>query len=796
MANEHKEIRSAEIALRRTAMALSFSSLVILVLTRLVAWPAGMLFAVLILLTGRIKSRDGKRLTAIFNIIALVFVVYILIQSTGMNIITVCVEVLPYFFLTVQIYYLLFPSFEEKYYFFSVNVLMTIVESALVENKSFFVLFFTLFFVMLLRGAVRAEYVRVVKALIRGRDTRARSLFSRRDTSAFQIGSSAATSQIPGGIIVQGVEQQGVRKQAGFAVAMIFVILLFVLLPRTGPVTGLGAFAAGVDNTGNRDRVGFSGEITHGAFGRIAQDNTMVMTVKADRERVSENRLKWRGKALNSFDGKHWKSSSRSLAGGQWTRESVSENKDQGRENVFIPDIQSGVYILNPKSGGNPSGRNTLPRIRFRFLLKGVRTVFTPPRPVFISRSFGRTILEMDHNGSLRLRRLRREQGELVYTVWVRPHDPQTLRRMKASPYISEPIGMVRSCLQLPSDLDPRIRELSRTLTTGKTPYNAVLAVQSYLEQNCTYSLNSQHSTSGTDPLADFLFTRKTGHCEYFASSMAVLLRCAKIPSRVVVGFQKGEWNAPGEFFAVRQRDAHAWVEAFFQGVGWMTFDPSPRSAENRAFLSGRSWIQKNIMPYVALLDEKYYDYVIEYNRGTRAGLFSRVGKMLRWIKRPVEQLAGFIPRLRWRNLMMMASAAGIVFLVLMLILRSRKRGVASNPSAPSFRYRPRKMVWGSYGKRVADAYLKVRRLLEKEDLGLFAFMTPCDFLRYAEKQGVGMPEQGAAIGILRELTEMYENARFGYGEFTRKDVLRAEEFSSRLTTLISYKAASGSSAR
>ncbi len=793
MVPEPEEIRLAETALRRTAMAMSLSSLVILVITRLVVWPVGLLFVVLILLTGRNKTGDEKRLTVFFNIIALLFVVYILIQSSSTNIISVCVEVLPYFFLTVQVYYLLFPLFEEKYYFFSVNVLMTIVESALVENKSFFVLFFTIFFAMLLRGAVRAEYVRVIKALIQGRDTRARMLFSRLASKATTTGSLSEDVHRQEGLIVQGVPQRGVKKQSGFAVAMLVVIFLFVLLPRTGPVTGLGAFAAGGQNAGNRDRVGFSEEITHGAFGRIARDSTMVMTVKADREALSDARLKWRGKALNYFDGTHWKSVTRALTENKWTLESGEGNQGQSRENVFIPDLQNGVFVVNPKAGIEPTDRHRLNRVRFRFLLKGVRTIFTPPKPVFISRSFGRTILEMDYNGFFRLRRLRPEQGELVYSVWIRPNDPQTVQKMKASVYLRNSIGMVRLCLQLPSDLDPRVRELSASLTRGKTPYDAAIAVQSYLETNCSYSLDSLTMPSGSDPLAYFLFTRKTGHCEYFASSMAILLRCANIPARVVVGFQKGEWNSPGEFFAVRQRDAHAWVEAYFQGAGWMTFDPSPRSAENRAFLSGRNWLQKNIMPYIAFLDEKYYDYVIEYDRGTRAGLFSRVANFLRQIRRPMERVFHFIPRFRWRNLIMTVSVAGIVFLILILMIRSRNRRVVSRLSTPSVRYRRRKIIWGRYGRRVADAYLQVRRLVERETPKRSVYMTPHDFIRYAEENIPRTLEQALPIELLRELTYMYENARFGCGDFTRKDVLRAEAFSSRLKESISYKAVFGS---
>ena len=82
--------------------------------------------------------------------------------------------------------------------------------------------------------------------------------------------------------------------------------------------------------------------------------------------------------------------------------------------------------------------------------------------------------------------------------------------------------------------------------------------------------------TPPKDPIANFLFERKQGHCEYFASSMAVMLRTLGIPSRVVNGFRSDEFNDLTGNYVVRAKDAHAWVEAYFPGYGWQTFDPTP----------------------------------------------------------------------------------------------------------------------------------------------------------------------------------------------------------------------------
>src|SRR5204863_9121503 len=77
------------------------------------------------------------------------------------------------------------------------------------------------------------------------------------------------------------------------------------------------------------------------------------------------------------------------------------------------------------------------------------------------------------------------------------------------------------------------------------------------------------------DPVAFFLFERKAGHCEYFASAMAILLREEGVPSRIVTGFRGGEWNELTGNFIVRAKDAHSWVEVYFPGVGWYAFDPT-----------------------------------------------------------------------------------------------------------------------------------------------------------------------------------------------------------------------------
>ena len=105
-------------------------------------------------------------------------------------------------------------------------------------------------------------------------------------------------------------------------------------------------------------------------------------------------------------------------------------------------------------------------------------------------------------------------------------------------------------------------------------PYLVALAVEEYLRTNYDYSLRPPDAGYAS-PYAEFLFATRTGYCQHFAGAMAALLRFNGIPARVVVGFTAGE-EARSGVWVVTRNNAHAWVEAYFPGVGWVPFDPTP----------------------------------------------------------------------------------------------------------------------------------------------------------------------------------------------------------------------------
>ncbi|MFZ5442943.1 MAG: transglutaminase TgpA family protein, partial [Myxococcota bacterium] len=148
-----------------------------------------------------------------------------------------------------------------------------------------------------------------------------------------------------------------------------------------------------------------------------------------------------------------------------------------------------------------------------------------------------------------------------------------------------EPAVLARNT-RLPDTLDPRVRELAATIVGGEQdPERVAAKLESWLRSNLAYTLELGGDVE--DPLADFLFVRRAGHCEHFATALAVMLRTRGVPARVVGGFFGGELME--DRYVVRAGDAHAWVEAYSPERGWRTFDATPddgRPGQPRALLA------------------------------------------------------------------------------------------------------------------------------------------------------------------------------------------------------------------
>jgi transglutaminase-like putative cysteine protease len=174
--------------------------------------------------------------------------------------------------------------------------------------------------------------------------------------------------------------------------------------------------------------------------------------------------------------------------------------------------------------------------------------------------------------------------------------------------------------LQLPDNLDRRIGPLATAMilnADASNRYDAAKAIESQLQHDYGYTLEMR--AGGSDPLADFLFNVKAGHCEYFATAMVVLLRTHGIAARVVNGFLPGEYNDAAGAYTVRQSDAHSWVEVYFPETrSWVTFDPTPSAGRVEPVRTG---LAAQLQKYGEALELLWFQYVVGYDKQEQRSL-------------------------------------------------------------------------------------------------------------------------------------------------------------------------------
>src|SRR5207248_7356792 len=147
--------------------------------------------------------------------------------------------------------------------------------------------------------------------------------------------------------------------------------------------------------------------------------------------------------------------------------------------------------------------------------------------------------------------------------------------------------------LEVPASISPAVRDLAHSWMVQNPEPRGIVnsALQFFRTQGFSYSL-----TPGEyNDLEEFLFRRRVGFCEHYATSFATLMRLAGIPARVVVGYLGGEYNDLGHFFLVRQADTHAWCEVWLPEKGWTRVDPTAAVAPGRASLDFTSFLETRL---------------------------------------------------------------------------------------------------------------------------------------------------------------------------------------------------------
>jgi transglutaminase-like putative cysteine protease len=167
-----------------------------------------------------------------------------------------------------------------------------------------------------------------------------------------------------------------------------------------------------------------------------------------------------------------------------------------------------------------------------------------------------------------------------------------TAASLRAADAFTVPAAVRRQFAQPPVTTE-RVRALARRVTaSAATTYDKIRALESWLGTHVRYSIDAPLPPEGVDVVDDFLFRSRLGWCEQVASSLVVMARSVGIPSRLATGFVPGSRDALTGQFTVRERDAHAWAEIYFPGVGWQPFDPTASVPLAGDTTTGGSWLQ------------------------------------------------------------------------------------------------------------------------------------------------------------------------------------------------------------
>jgi len=324
--------------------------------------------------------------------------------------------------------------------------------------------------------------------------------------------------------------------------------------------------------------------------------------------------------------------------------------------------------------------------------------------------------------------------GAPAYTAYSRagPPAPDSLRAAEggyAPPF--------RYFLQLPDHLDLRIPALADSLTAGLTnDYDKAAAVQRYL-RGFRYTLELP-ATAREATLPWFLFERRAGHCEYFSTAMVVLLRAAGVEARNVNGFLGGEWSEFGNYLAVTQNQAHSWVEVWFPGFGWVTFDPTPGGAAGGEHLE--SWFWPGRILFDAI-QHRWNKWVLDYNVESQVGIFRSWSGLLR-----PRQQSGVEDRKGRRG--PEATVWGGALLALMLLggLWWVRRGGRGAPPATRL-------------------YLRLRETCERAGVRVSPGLTPLALVERLKERHAG------AARSAERVVDLYLRARFGGRELGESEL-------------------------
>lgn len=529
------------------------------------------------------------------------------------------------------------------------------------------------------------------------------------------------------------------------AVVLIVLIValampLFFMLPRVGGA-GFGGNQRGIKTLS-----GFSDRVTLGDIGLIQQNDAIVMRVKLEDDSEAERGLYFRGIALDTFDNKSWSKS----------KPAFKEPRMKGEGDLIQLDYASTLENLSVQT----------------IYLEPLDTpvLFGLPKIIGIRGNF--SILHRDAYGAIM------SPGKFERISYKVISDrglpgPAELRT-DDQPYAAE----VRNYRSLPRQYDLRIAELAARITAdSKNRYDKARAIESYLQTSFGYTL--EQKARGDEPLSDFLFNVREGHCEYFATAMAVMLRTQGMATRIVNGFHGGEYNDTAGVTVVRERNAHAWVEVFFPKENvWVPFDPTPFAGQGGGATA--TGIAGVVTKYLDALETFWIQYFVAFDnqeqrslaRSLRDSFVGYQSTLASYLGRTQDALAEWLADVRGDKGLAasraaigyaIAYAAAAILGILLFVWSYRK----------IVRLKFWRTVWDRLFARrrasIVEFYERMQQILASRGFRREPHQTPLEFAF-----AVGIPE---AVSI----TEKYNSVRFGDKNMTRDEAAEIEDLLKRI---------------
>lgn len=533
-----------------------------------------------------------------------------------------------------------------------------------------------------------------------------------------------------------------------FLAVSIVSIPLFFMFPRVGGAQ-FGGFGGGLTGF-----TGFSDSVRLGAIGKIQQSDQTVMRVRIDGGDTFPEAIRMRGVTLDNFDGRVWRKSQL----GQ--RESLSRNE----RDVFILD------------GAREIGGLVTQTIYLEPL--DTNTLFGLGRAIAIQGSF--TNLTKDIDGDFLSQRP--EGGRLVYKVISETRLPSMERLRNDRTKEGEEFSRF---LQLPDSFDPRIGDLARTVIeqgSASARLDKAVAIEKYLQTQFSYSLDLR--VGGADPLPEFLFDVKEGHCEYFATSMAIMLRTQGIPTRVVNGFLATDYNTTSNSFVVKQREAHSWVEVYFpESKMWIPFDPTPSAGTSG--IGSTTSFSIRLKRYLEALESIWIQYIVSFDNQEQQSLFRSLKVKFKEYYQQVGELSGQVESAIgnwWSEVRgdlgfsarLSAIGSGVGILIFGLGFGFSARWALRNMKGVGFLTWLKRMFSRTVGGSPVAFYVKMEEILLKSGIRRPADQTPREFASSLEFNEVNI------------LTEQYNSVRYGGKVLTEAELEEIEHILDELKKRVS----------